>query len=332
MSNIIVLTEHRDGAFEEVSFELLSEARRMARTKDGNVMAVVLGNGISNMVDELAGYGADRIFVADDARLAHYDPQIWQATLSALCQQEAPSLILLPATTTGEDLAARLAVTKNWPLYSRSTKIKFHQDQIQVVRPVYAGKLQETITSISGLTCLVTMIPGVIGVKPAESNTNATLVPIDVVLPIEKRIEVTGFVPADPHNLKLTEVDVIVAAGRGLGQAENVSLVKELAGLLGGAVGATRVVVDLGWLDRKTQIGQTGTTVKPRLYVACGISGATQHTIGMKDSSVIVAINTDPAAAIFNLADLSLNCDAVQLLPVLIDQCRMRGKTTDDRS
>lgn len=331
MSNIIVLTEHRDGEFEEVSFELLGEARRITRSKNGNVMAVVLGDGVNNMANELARHGAHTVFVADDARLAHYDPDVWLETIGALCQQEAPDLILLPATTTGEDLAARLAAKKNWPLYSRSTKFKLHRDQIQVVRPVYAGKLQETSTSISGLTCLVTTMPGVIGVRPVENYTDAKLVPIDVVVPTDNRIRVTGFVPADPHNLELTEADVIVSAGRGLGQAENVSLVKELAVLLGGAVGATRVVVDMGWLGKKNQVGQTGTTVKPRLYVACGISGATQHTIGMKESSTIVAINTDPTAPIFKLADLSLNCDVVQLLPVLIDQCRKRGKMTDDR-
>lgn len=332
MPDILVFVEHRDGELEEVSCELLGEAHRINRSNDGSVMAVVFGRGVSTLAAQLTAHGAEKVFAADDVQLEHYDPLVWLETVSDLCQQHAPALILLPATTTGEDLAARLAARHEWPLYSRSTKIKFQRNGIQIVRPVYAGKLQETISGINEPTCLVTITPGVIGVRPVESSADVTLIPIDVVLPAERRVEVTGFVRADPRNLELNEADIIVAAGRGLGQAENVALVEELAELLGAAVAATRVAVDLGWFSKKSQVGQTGTTVKPKLYIACGISGATQHTIGMKEAATIVAINTDSAAPIFNLADLSLNCDALQLLPALIDQYRKKDKVADDHS
>ena len=332
MSKILVLAEHRDGELEEVSRELLAEARRLVSSIQGEVVALLLGSSVAGVAEALVRHGAHKVFVADDPRLMHYDPNIWLETVIALCQQQKPDLILIPATSSGEDVAARLAVAKNWPLLSRSTKIKFRENRVEVVRPLYGGKLQESTRGISDAPCLVTVMPGVIGVpnpgKSVETNSEVAVVPIEAVIPRDVRVKVTGFVAADPDSLDLTEADIIVAAGRGLGHAENVALVQELAVLLGGAVGSTRVVVDLGWLGRETQVGQTGTTVKPRLYIACGISGATQHTIGMKESALIIAINTDPVAPIFNIADLALKADVSQLLPLIIERCRDRSETT----
>jgi electron transfer flavoprotein alpha subunit len=322
VKKILVLAEHRDGELEEVTSELLGEARHLLKSNDGEVSALVIGSDAGKIGKVLTEQGAHKVFVADDPQLSHYDPEVWLATLIALCDQQEPDVILAPATSTGEDLAARLAMTKNWPLLSRSTRVKFQGDQIEAIRLLHGGKLQESVRGLGNETCIVTVTPGVLGVRAIEPSGEGSIIPIEIVFPKEVRVKVNGFVTANVDNLDLSEADVIVAAGRGMGNAQNVTLVRELATILGGAVGSTRVVVDLGWLGKETQVGQTGIRVKPRLYLACGISGATQHTIGMKDSATIIAINTDPTAPIFKIADLSLNADIGQLLPEIISRCR----------
>jgi electron transfer flavoprotein alpha subunit len=170
--------------------------------------------------------------------------------------------------------------------------------------------------------------PDVIGLEPPDLAHSARVVRAPVAVPKQPRIEVRASQDANPAEIDLCEADVVIAAGRGIGSQENTRFVQELATLLGGSVGATRVVVDLGWLPSAAQVGQTGKTVKPRVYVACGISGATQHTMGMKESGSIVAINTDPAAPIFKIADLALQADVQQLLPVLTERCRRELEAT----
>lgn len=331
MNRILVLVEHRDGELEQVTHELLGEARRLVARQEGEVCAVLLGSDVERFAAELVRRGAHRVFVADDPRLARYDPGAWQATVAAWCQQHDPRLVLVPATSSGEDLAARLAVSENWALASRCTGVRFKGDRVEATRPVYGGKLQESIVGVGPGPFLVTVLPEVIGVgvsAGAGESAAASAVAIPPVFPSHPAVRVTGFLAASPDTLDLAEADVVVAAGRGMGGEEGVRMVRELAALLGGVVASTRVVVDLGWLGRETQVGQTGRTVKPRLYVACGVSGATQHTIGMRESAAVLAINTDPAAPIFKIADLALNADVADVLPALIDRCRERRSGT----
>ena len=327
MKRILVLVEHRDDELEQVSFELLGEATRLAAAENGEVLALVLGSGVHQFAPGLARHGAQKTLLADDPSLTHYDPNIWLATIAQLCEQQAPDLLLLPATSSGNDLAARLAVAKNWPLALRCSRVRTTEyGTIETARPLYDGKLQEWTKGVCPGPYLVTVAPGVLGVRPSITEVPVVTAPVEVILPEDPRVRVTGFIPADPDHLDLTEADVIIAAGRGLGGEENVRMVKEVAVLLGGAVASTRVVVDLGWLGRETQVGQTGSRVRPRLYVACGISGATQHTVGMKESAAVIAINTDPAAPIFKIADLALNGDVGELLPAIIEGCHGRSR------
>lgn len=328
MKKVLVLAEQRDGELEQVSLELLGEARRLLARRDGEIAALLFGHDIGCHALALGRHGAQKVFLVDDARLEHYDPCAWLASMERLCLQQRPDFVFLPATSSGEDLAARLAVARAWPLVARCNRVKFVGDSIETTRQVYGGKLQETTRPLAAGPLLVTVLPGVCGLRapldPAEGQLGTT---VSVAAEFAERpaVRVTGFAAADPATLDLAEADVVVAAGRGLGAADKVGLVRELAVLLGGVVASTRVVVDIGWLGRETQVGQTGRTVKPRLYVACGVSGATQHTVGMKESGAVVAINTDPAAPIFKIADLALNADVTTLLPALIARCRQRG-------
>ena len=191
-----------------------------------------------------------------------------------------------------------------------------------MVRPLADHKVHAVVRSSRPGPRLATVIPDVIGVDRPEPSRSARMVRGELVMPDHRPIMVREFIPGDPRTVDLTEARIIVSAGRGVGAKENMRLVEEFAAALGGSVGGTRVAVDLGWVPHERQVGQTGKTVTPRLYVACGISGATQHTLGMKESATVIAINTDPGAPIFKIADLALETDVVELLPALTERCR----------
>jgi electron transfer flavoprotein alpha subunit len=317
--SIWVVAEQRHGILERVTLELVGEARRLAGRDE--VAAILLGEGVEPLAGELAQCGAGTVYLVDGAELRHYDPELFVATIGALCAAHDPSLVLLPATTTGADLAARLAAERAWPLVTRCTTVRRREGDFEFVRPI-GETLQAVVVAVASGPRLATIVPDVIGVERPDPGRGARVMPAAVVRPERARVRVRASVAANPATVDLVEADVIVAAGRGIGSKHNLRFVEDLAHALGGTVGATRVAVDLGWLPRERQIGQTGKAVAPRLYVACGISGATQHTIGMKDSATIVAINTDAAAPIFKIADLALQADLAELIPALAEACR----------
>jgi electron transfer flavoprotein alpha subunit len=319
--SIWVVAEQRRGTVERVTLELVGEARRLAG--QGEVAAVLLGEAVESLAGELAQHGADTVHLVEDAGLRRYDPELFAATVGALCAAHEPALVLLPATTTGSDLAARLATERGWPLVTRCALVRRREAGFEFTRPAGAA-LQAVVVAVGAGPRLVTIVPDVIGLDRPDRGRVARVIRSPVARPARVRIEVSDG-GAAATAVDLSEADVIVAAGRGIGSKQNLHLIEDLARVLGGTVGATRVAVDLGWLPRERQIGQTGKAVTPRLYVACGISGATQHTIGMKDSAAIVAINTDGAAPIFKIADLALQADVTELLPALVEACRREG-------
>ncbi len=320
--NVWVLADHMDGRLNPVSFELLSEARRIAEEGSGRVEAVVFGLDDADTVSRLAHNGADRVRIIETGPSAGYDPDAYTEALGGLIEAEGPGLVLFPANSTGADLAARLAAARSWPIFPKAANIRTPDGELEITRTLAAGKVHAQVTAATPDPCLVTIAPDVIGLGDVDPSREATVVREPLVRPDAPLIEVLGFTKGDPRTVDLTEAEKVVSAGRGMGAAENVKLVEDLAGALGGSVGGTRVAVDLGWLPKARQVGQTGKTVQPRLYVACGLSGATQHTMGMKQSETIVAINTDPSAPIFKISDLAVTADAVELLPVLTKKCR----------
>lgn len=321
-ASVWVFVEHARGELERVTLELLGEARRLAREVGGDVGAVALGASVAGFAEVLARHGAETVYAFEDPRLERYDPDLFAASIGSLCASRAPTLVLFPATTTGSDLALRIALEREWPLAPRCVNFRARDGRIEMVRPVAGEKAHEVVAPARPGPVLATVPPDVIGIEPPGAPRAATLVRGELVAPERPTVTLGDFLPGNPRTLDLSEAEVVVAAGRGVGSKENIRLVEDLAAALGGSVGCTRVVVDLGWLPRERQVGQTGRTVRPRLYVACGISGATQHTIGMKESAAIVAINTDPGAPIFRIADLALQADVTELLPELAARCR----------
>ena len=324
--DVWVFVEHTDGRVGPVSLEILGEARRIADESSSNVEAVVFGRECEQFTEQLAAHGADRLRVVETDGVDGYDPDAYALNLGNLCQSLEPGLVLFPATSTGADLAARIAAERNWPIFPKAINIRARDGLWEVTRTLAAGKIHARLKGSVEGPYLVTFVPDVIGVGDQDPTRKATVVRKKLAIPEARQIEVLDFVRSTPDTIDLTEAETVVSVGRGMGTPENVKLVEDLAAALGGSVGGTRVAVDLGWLPKARQVGQTGKSVRPRLYIACGLSGATQHVMGMKQSETIVAINTDTSAPIFKIADLAVATDAVELLPVLAKKCNQADK------
>ena len=318
MANTIwVLVELDNGQPVRSSLEVLGKAAKLGRAE-----AVVLGTGANAVAATLGAYGAEKAYVHDDAVYDQYLTLPAVETLSALIKQQQPALLLLPTTYDLRDIAARVSVRNNMGLVTDATDLAFGSNGLQVTVP-WGGQNVVTATFPRG-TGIVLTRPKAFSIENYAGRTaeivaiNAKPTAATQAIKILETIEVKNEGPA------LEDASVIVAGGRGLGKAENFHLVEDLAKALGGAPGATRAIVDAGWLPYSYQIGQTGKTVKPSLYIAAGISGAIQHVAGMKGSKYIVAINKDEHAPIFSIADLGIIGDALTILPQLTQEVKRR--------
>jgi electron transfer flavoprotein alpha subunit len=320
--NVWVFVDHFDGRLMPVSLELLGEARRIADETSATVDAIVFGLDGATSIADLTQHGADRICIFETGDPNAYDPDAYSASLGQTIADEMPLLLLFPATSRGTDLAGRLAAAHGWPLFPRAVDVRVRDDGLELTRTLAAGKIHARLTAATAGPSLVTIASDVIGRGAPDPARHAAVVRKRLLPPATPLIKVRDLIDGDPETIDLGEAQTVVAAGRGMGASANIRLVEQLAEALGGSVAGTRVAVDLGWLPKARQVGQTGKTVRPRLYVACGLSGATQHTMGMKRSETIIAINTDPAAPIFKIADLAVTADAVELLPLLAEKCR----------
>ncbi|HUW66146.1 MAG TPA: electron transfer flavoprotein subunit alpha/FixB family protein [Spirochaetia bacterium] len=319
---IWVVVEARDGKPKKITYEMLSLARRIAGAQDEEVAAVLCGHNLAETAAGLGKYGADRVYLADDERLASYTTLAYTRVLADLVRHRVPRVVLAGYTVTGRDLMPRLAARLGTGLFTDCTGVELDGSELVFTRPVYAGKAYlRGVTTAS--PALATIRPNVFPARPPADDRQAIVEEVPVELgPQDLRQvirEVLCQVSARPE---LTEADIIVSGGRGVKAPENFKLLEELADALGGAVGASRAAVDSGWVEHRFQVGQTGKTVSPVLYIACGISGAIQHLAGMGSSKCIVAINKDPEANIFKMADYGIVGDLFEVIPELTTVCR----------
>ena len=321
--NILVFAELQEGVVKDVSLELLSEGSKIASKTGDEVAAALIGSSNLAQTNRLAHFGARKVFVIDDPSCASYSPEIYTHILASLVQEHKPRIVLIGATVVGKDLAARIAVRLKTGSISDCASITLNkQGQLIANKVVYGSRLSANITCPS-TPQIVTVKPGVMEMGKPNTALKAEVVRVIPQLSgITPRSRVIGFIRGDSRTISLTEADIIVAAGGGVGSKENLKLIEELAEVLGGTVGASRVPVDNGWLPLERQVGQTGKTVEPNLYIACGISGAIYHTMGMKDSKVIIAINKDRNAPIFKLADIGIVGDLTEVIPAIVNQIR----------
>ncbi len=309
---VLVIAEQVDGAFRKVTFEALSAARNLG----AEVNAVVLGSGIEGTAAELAKYGAAKILVADDAALADYTVDAYTNVLAEVIAQAGPAVVILGATTQGKELAGRLSARLDAGLATDCVAFKMDGGQVTATRPMYGGKVLADV-ALNGTPVIVALRPNVMAAEeaPAEAAVEKVAVNVgDVRTRVKDKQLETG-------KIDLTEAEIVVSGGRGMGGSDY-SVVESLADALGAAVGASRSAVDEGWRSAADQVGQTGKTVSPNLYVACGISGAIQHLAGMSSSKVIVAINKDPEAPIFSKADYGIVGDLFEVVPALTEEIK----------
>ena len=313
---VFAITEQRDGELRKVSFEAVSEGRRVADGLGTELTAVVLGSGIEGLAEELKKYGPDKIWVADDTALADYTTDAYTNILSGLIQSADPAVIILGASAQGKDLAGRLAARLDAGVAMDCTAIKLDNGSLTYTRPMFGGKIVADV-EIEGTLQIVAIRPNVMDITEAAKDSaidNPAVAVGEVKTAVIEKIMDTG------DKIELTEADIIVSGGRGTGG--DYAAIEALAAELGAAVGASRSAVDEGWRPHSDQVGQTGKTVSPTLYVACGISGAIQHLAGMSTSKYIVAINKDEEAPIFSKADFGIAGDLFDVIPAFTEEVK----------
>ena len=339
MNNIFVYIEMENGAVADVSLELLTKGRELARTLGVKLEAVVLGEQLTGIEKELAKYGADTVWIADDATFAPVRTLPHTAVLCGLIRQEQPQIVLFGATPVGRDFAPRVSSALYSGLTADCTQLVIgdHKDAktgreytnlLYQIRPAFGGNIIATIVNPDHRPQMATVREGVMRKEYAPEPGAGEVKPIDwksyvkdtdlAVRIIDRQIE--------ERKINIKNASVIVAGGYGLGSKENFRLVHELAEVLGAEVGASRAAVDAGFADHCRQVGQTGVTVRPKLYIACGISGQIQHTAGMDQSSMVISINNDPDAPICKIADYAITGDVNEVIPKMIKYYKQNSK------
>ncbi|MGD6741803.1 electron transfer flavoprotein subunit alpha/FixB family protein [Streptomyces sp. BH106] len=308
---------------EAVSAELLGEAKRLAGS--GTVRALVIGHDLDAEVSMPARWAAASVLTVDDPQLATYHPERFARVVAEAIRTADVTAVLFAGTVLGSDLGARVGHELGRRFHGGCVNFDLAGDKLRVVRAVDAGRSHQVELADTG-PYLISLIPDTVG-GGAPAPVRATV----EKLPIEVKEEPTaledlGFVAADPRTMDIRDADIIVAGGRGVGGAEGFAVLEEVAERLGGSLGASRPAVEAGWAEYERQVGQTGRVVRPKLYVACGISGATQHLAGMREAETIIAVNTDAAAPIHGAATLSVECDLHEVLTALAAQLRARQK------
>ncbi|AYF54222.1 electron transfer flavoprotein subunit alpha [Clostridium novyi] len=322
-----VFAEQRDGELQKVALELLGKGREIADKLGVELTAVLLGNKIENVANELLSHGADKVIYAEDERLSHYTTGAYTKVICDLVEEKKPEILFIGATFIGRDLGPRVAARLHTGLTADCTALDTEEGtgHLLMTRPAFGGNLMATIMCTENRPQMSTVRPGVFDKLEAdESRVDASKIEkVNVQLDAEDlKVTVKEVVKIAKEVVDIGEAEVIVAGGRGVGNKENFAKLEELAELLGGTIAGSRAAIDNGWIDHALQVGQTGKTVRPKLYIACGISGAIQHLAGMQDSDYIIAINKDEDASIMKVADLGLVGDLNKIIPELIAQIK----------
>lgn len=314
--NILVLVEHRDGAVADTTFEILGRARALASAAGVEVEALLLGSGIDALAGQLGA--ADRVVVIDDPSLADFTPTAYHAALVPVVRDRAPLLVLAANTGVGMDVAAGLSMATGLALAAYAIDVTLAGGSPLVTCQVYAGKINARVRFADGRG-IVTLV---VGTAPVEPGSVAGSPPIERigVAAADGRIRFRRLIRPEAGDVDITRESILVSVGRGIGERENLGLVDELATALGGVVSSSRPIADAGWLPRTRQVGKSGQRVKPRLYLALGISGAPEHLEGMRGADLIIAVNTDPRAPIFGVANYGAVADVLDVIPALTKQ------------
>lgn len=315
--DIFVFVEYKDGSVRKVSLELLTKGKEIAE-KNGSVLyAVVIGFQVKDVVETVKGF-ADKVIVVDNENLKDYRCDTYVYVIEQVLKKYQPSMVFGGSTVTGKDLFPRLAARLNVPIISDAVGIGFDGDRLKIKKPLYGGKVISWLTFKVGVSPLVTFRPNSFSVERLSSNGEVIEETIDVAQ--DPRFAVLSMDKGRAKKVDLQEADFIICGGRGMKGPENFQILEEIADIMAGRVGASRAVVDSKWREYDDQVGKSGKTVSPKLYIGCGVSGALHHTMGMDTSKVIVAVNKDPNAPIFGYADYGIVDDLFNILPILKEE------------
>ena len=319
---ILAFAEQREGKFKKSAYEVTQAARRFADQLGAEVVTLVVGDQVGTIAPELGAYGAKRVLTVQDTRLHYYSTTAYAKIVAEVAKREQALILFLPASQMGKDLAPRVAAKLDAGIAADCTALELQNEEIVGTRPVYAGKAFINVR-VTSPTKIFTLRPNVFTASPSN-GASAAVENVSVDLQdADFAAKVTGVTIAEGRP-DVTEASIIVSGGRGMKGPEHFHLVEQLADVLGAAVGASRAVVDAGWRPHDEQVGQTGKTVSPTLYIACGISGAVQHLAGMSSSKYIVAINKDKDAPIFQVADYGVVGDVFEVLPALTEELKKK--------
>ena len=321
---IMVYAEQRGGRVHPVSYELLGKAKELAAALSEPVYAVIVGSSVGAGAEELIKRGADKVFLYDDPALVDFRDDPYTDLLAQCCREENPSIFLIGATSLGRSLGPRVAANLHTGLTADCTYLDIDPETglLRQTRPAYGGNIMATIVTPNGRPQMATVRYKMFTEAGKVDNPKGSIVekPVDMSK-VRDRVKVLGFEEAKDQ-VSISEADLIVSGGLGMGDPEGFELIGELAATLGAAVGASRPTVDEGWIDYRHQVGLSGRTVRPQVYIACGISGAVQHQAGMKTSDVIIAVNKDPEAPIFKISSLGVVGDLYEVVPRLVEKIK----------
>lgn len=323
--NVWVYIEVADGKPRSVSLELLGEGRKLADAMGEKLAAVLMGENVEAVTTELFANGADQVYLTQAPELAHYNTDGYTKVMAELINAYKPAVLLLGATNDGRDLGPRLACRLGTGLTADCTGLGIDEQTglVAWTRPAFGGNIMATILCPEHRPQMGTVRPSVFKKPTPDYGRNGEIIRFNSSVKAQDiRTKLLDVIKVCTASCNLEEADIIVSGGRGMCKPENFTLVEELAAALGGSVGASRAAVDAGWKPHMHQVGQTGKTVGPKVYIACGISGAIQHVAGMSSSDVVIAINKDPDAPIFGIADYGVVGDAMEVLPLFIDECK----------
>ena len=319
-----VYIEQEDKVIHPVSFELLGVAKRLAKDLEGVTAGVLLGHDVLDLASEIFSYGAEKVYVVSHPALSYYRHRAYAKALSEVAKRYKPEILLLPATPLGRDLAGGVATLLETGLTADVTELSIDPGtkNLLMTRPAYGGNIMATIICPDHRPQMASVRPRIFPMPEKQEGRTGEIITVDVELSEEEiGVERIGFIPKE-KTVKIELAEVIVAGGKGIGGKEGFSILFELARLLNGEVGASRLAVEAGWISYEHQVGQTGKTVRPKVYLAVGISGAIQHRAGMQNSDCIISVNIDPKADIFKISDLGVVGDWKKIIPALIERIK----------
>jgi electron transfer flavoprotein alpha subunit len=328
---IFVFIEQRDKNIEKVSLELIGKAKELAAVINTTVTAVMLGHQMDEKAAELNYYGADKVIYVDDKNLDLYMTEPYTYSITEIVNKNKPEIMLFGATAIGRDLAPRVSARVKTGLTADCTGLEINvedNNNLMMTRPAFGGNIMATIACPDHRPQMATVRPGVMKQLPVNRTKEVNVEKLSLNIPKKCfNVEILDVIKHVQEKMKIEDAKVIVSGGRGVGKTENFAMLEELAELLGGTVSASRAAVDAGWIAKDRQVGQTGKTVRPNLYIACGISGAIQHIAGMEESDLIIAINKDEYAPIFEVADVSIVGDINKIIPQFIEELKKARST-----